>query len=100
MVVNRGFEWDSAKAASNLTKHGVSFEAATRIFADSAFVDVDASQPGSTEIRRKAIGVIDGRIFVAVYTIRHQVVRIISARRSNAKETRLYGDSTLHTRSE
>lgn len=28
------FEWDERKAASNLAKHGVSFEQATRAFAD------------------------------------------------------------------
>jgi uncharacterized DUF497 family protein len=100
MAVNREFEWDSAKAASNLAKHGVSFEAAARLFAASAFVDVDASQPGAGEIRRKAIGVIDGRVFIVVYTMRNQVTRIISARRGNAKETRFYDESTLHPRSE
>ena len=28
------FEWDPAKAESNLKKHRVSFETATRVFAD------------------------------------------------------------------
>jgi uncharacterized DUF497 family protein len=28
------FEWDRAKAASTLRKHGVSFETAVRVFAD------------------------------------------------------------------
>jgi uncharacterized DUF497 family protein len=29
-----GFEWDDAKAAENLAKHGVGFETASRVFTD------------------------------------------------------------------
>ncbi len=36
------FEWDSKKAVSNLTKHGVSFETACEAFFDSFFVVTDA----------------------------------------------------------
>jgi uncharacterized protein (DUF4415 family) len=36
------FEWDRAKAASNLRKRGVSFETAVRVFADPlARIDSD-----------------------------------------------------------
>jgi uncharacterized protein len=37
------FEWDDAKAASNLAKHGVPFDYATRVFLDEAIVDFNAS---------------------------------------------------------
>jgi uncharacterized protein len=33
------FEWDETKAASNLEKHGVSFEEAVSVFADPLYVD-------------------------------------------------------------
>jgi uncharacterized DUF497 family protein len=92
----REFEWDGAKAASNLAKHGISFEVATRVFDDAAFVDLEASFGDAAEIRRKAVGSINGRIFTVVYTVRNQSIRIISARRSNAREVRSYGQSTLH----
>ena len=36
------FVWDSAKAETNLKKHGVSFEEATTVFADPLFILVDA----------------------------------------------------------
>jgi uncharacterized DUF497 family protein len=100
MVVAKGrnFEWDDAKAASNLAKHGVSFTYATRVFLDAALIDLDAFQPGDREIRRKAIGMIEGRIFTVVYTVRGSVVRIISARRCSAKEGKAYG--SVHSRSE
>ena len=35
LLMRYQFEWDSAKAAANIKKHGVSFEQATDIFKDS-----------------------------------------------------------------
>ncbi len=41
------FEWDSAKAAANLRKHGVAFEDAVRVFADPGHIsDVDRIENG------------------------------------------------------
>jgi uncharacterized DUF497 family protein len=44
------FEWDDDKAASNLTKHGVSFDEAVTVFGDAValtFADSDHSGGGS-----------------------------------------------------
>lgn len=98
MALEREFDWDDAKAASNAAKHGVPFPYATRIFLDAKIIDFDASQPGDGEVRRKAVGMIEGRLFTVVYTERDAITRIISARRCNAKEGRLYGP--VQTRSE
>lgn len=97
MPAKRAFEWDEAKAATNLIKHGVSFAFATRVFLDPGLIDFDVSRAADREIRRKAIGVIEGRIFVVVYTERNGAIRMISARRCNAKEARAYGP--VHPRS-
>ena len=91
MASEREFEWDDAKAAGNLAKHGVPFPYTVRVFLDANVIDFDASQPGDGEVRRKAVGMIEGRLFTVVYTERDGVTRIISARRCNAKEGRLYG---------
>ncbi len=91
MNPRRSFEWDDAKAQSNLAKHGVPFAYAVRVFLDPHLIDFDASKPEDGEIRRKAVGGIEGRLFTVVYTERHDVLRIISARRCNATETRRYG---------
>ena len=91
MTERRDFEWDEAKAVSNLAKHGVPFAYAALVFLDPDRVDFDASQPELAEVRRKAIGVIEGRVFAVVYTMRGTVIRIISARRCNSKEARAYG---------
>ncbi len=92
MVSSRDFDWDDGKAASNLAKHGVPFPYATRVFLDAGMIDIDASRPGDDEVRRKAIGAIERRILAVVYTEREGTTRIISARRCNAKEARLYGE--------
>ncbi len=34
------FEWDKEKAASNLTKHGVSFEEASTVWQDFLYIDL------------------------------------------------------------
>ncbi|WP_332773820.1 BrnT family toxin [Phenylobacterium sp.] len=91
MNSGRRFEWDDAKAQSNLAKHGVPFTYAARVFLDPDVVDFDASKPEDGEVRRKAVGVIGGRLFAVVYTERDDVIRIISARRCNAAEARRYG---------
>ena len=91
MISNRAFDWDDAKALSNLAKHGVRFEFAIRAFVDIMRIDVDAFRLADAEMRRKVIGMINGRLFTVVYTRRPGLIRIISARRSNAKESRAYG---------
>ena len=59
------FEWDPAKATANLRKHGVSFEIATRVFADPfAFFEQDRIVDG--ELRWRAIGVVDGLVLLMV----------------------------------
>jgi uncharacterized DUF497 family protein len=71
MTSSRDFAWDDSKAERDLVKHGVPFPYATRVFLDD--------------------GMIEERVFAVVYTQRQDVTRIISARRCNAKEARLYG---------
>ena len=91
MRSEREFEWDDAKAASNLAKHGVPFSYAARVFLDPNMLEFDASRAGDGEVRRKAVGLIEGRLYVVVYTDRADVCRIISARRTNETERKAYG---------
>jgi uncharacterized DUF497 family protein len=46
------------------------------------------------EERYQLMGLIDSRLFVIVYTPRHHVARIISARKANQREIRIYENST------
>jgi uncharacterized DUF497 family protein len=90
-MIPRAFEWDDAKAEGNLAEHGVRFDYATRVFLDEVVIDFDTGRESDGEARRKAVGQIEGRVFTVVYALRGDVIRIISARRANAMEKKLYG---------
>jgi uncharacterized protein len=81
------FEWDAAKAASNLDKHRISFEDAISIF-EGAVLEVRSDR--ESEERWKVIGSVEGREIAVVYTVRDDRYRIISARRAKANERRAY----------
>jgi hypothetical protein len=83
------FEWDEAKAESNLRKHRVDFaDAATVLHDEQALTFLDDS---SDEERFITLG-IDAlaRVLVVVYTWRGETVRLISARKADAEERRQY----------
>lgn len=84
------FEWDDAKAQSNLTKHGIGFEVACRVFEDVfAFDHLDPeSEPG--EIRYVITGMVNGVLLTVVYTERDDRIRIISARKATKHEQQEY----------
>jgi uncharacterized DUF497 family protein len=80
------FEWDEAKAASNIAKHGVSFEIAYDFRWEIALVDAD-NRFSYGEDRYLAIGKVGVEEWYSiVFTMRGSRLRVISARPSNAKE--------------
>jgi uncharacterized DUF497 family protein len=85
------FEWDEQKDKVNRRKHGISFEEATAIWSDPASVTIPTVRAEDGEERFKTVGVIEGRLFVVVWTARSGIIRIVSARRTNASEERAYG---------
>ena len=83
-------EFDPDKDQSNRDKHGVSLADAARMDLDTAFVLADRRRTYG-EVRRQAYGLIDGRLHVLVFTMRGEVMRVISLRKANAREVRRYG---------
>lgn len=85
------FIWNKAKAATNMDKHGVSFEEACTCFRDPrqiAFFDPDHSDE---EERELLIGHSStGRLLLVSYTLRGPYTRIISARRATKREIKAY----------
>jgi uncharacterized DUF497 family protein len=71
------FEFDPAKSASNLEKHGIDFTAVQALWDDAVRVEIPARTVD--EPRWLVIGQIAGRHWSAVVTYREQRVRIISA---------------------
>lgn len=86
------FVWDAAKGANNLCKHGVRFEEAVSVFTDPLFVLVDASR--NEEARETVLGFDStGRLLYVVHIeVEETFIRIISARRAEPHEERIYAD--------
>ncbi len=80
------FEWDDNKNESNKKKHGIDFNKAKEVFKDeNSKTEID-SRKNYGEERWKIIGKMFKVIIVVIYTIRKQVIRIISARPAKRKE--------------
>lgn len=89
------FEWDDAKAAANLLRHGVSFFTARRVFNDPfAFEKLD-DRMNYREDRFATTALVDGTMLSVAWTERAERIRIISARFATAQERRLYHDQDV-----
>jgi uncharacterized DUF497 family protein len=85
------FEWDEAKAAANLDKHGISFDEAQTVFGDADTITLFDDRHSDVEDRFIDVGMsANGRILVVVYTENEARIRIISCRRATPKERRQY----------
>ncbi len=86
------FEWDPAKSASNVEKHGIDFQDAVRVFTDPRATTANVTRPEFGETRFKAVGIVNDEFMAVIYTDRGAVRRIISARRTRKNERRHYLD--------
>jgi uncharacterized DUF497 family protein len=84
------FEWDDAKAAANLAKHGVSFEQGRDAFDDPFAIDFVDDREDYGEQRVILLGMAESRVLVVAHTLRGDKVRIISAREAEPQERRKY----------
>lgn len=85
------FEWDPDKAATNLKKHGISFEEAATSFFD--VLSVTISDPLHSEVEKRAVLIgqsSSGRLLVTVHADRGSRIRLISARTATRKERKHY----------
>lgn len=85
------FEWDTNKAATNLAKHGVSFDGAKTIFDDPLYIDFYDPDHSDDEHRYIMIEVPEqDRLLLIAYTERDDVIRLISAREATRTERKAY----------
>lgn len=86
------FDWNPAKAAVNVRKHGVSFEEASEVFFDPFMITVDDHEHSQEEQRERSIGVsARRRVLLVVHTRREvDMIRIISARKATRQEVQDY----------
>ncbi len=92
------FVWDEAKNLTNQAKHKISFQTASRVFADPLVV-IEQDRIENGERRWQAWGTIDGYLVLLVaFVPLHEfgesetveVIRIVSARKALPKERRHY----------
>ena len=79
------FEWDAAKAASNLAKHGVDFAQAMAVFTDPARLTITDVRH-TAEHRENTTGLAQGLLLTITHTDRAGVTRLISARLASRSE--------------
>ncbi len=91
------FTWDNEKEKANLQKHKISFETAAWAFFDPFLVDLHDKDHDEDEPRRNIIARPPSTVNVifVVYVERvsfddRDLIRIISARKANGKEKKLY----------
>ena len=79
------FEWSDSKHAKTLRERGIGFDDAARIFGGRVVIWEDTRRDYGEE-RFRAVGETEGIVLHVVYTLRGDVVRIISVRCANRKE--------------
>ena len=90
------FEWDQDKAEVNLRKHAISFADAQAVFFDPLRTTVTDHRFDYGETRQLTFGMIDDTLYCVTFTERTNSIRIISARKANARERKRYGHRTIY----
>ena len=95
MVSVEGFNWDSANNGKNWLKHRVTNSEAEEVFFNyPRYVYRGHIQSAGTERRYYLLGQTnDKRRLFVVFTVRGNLIRIISARDMSKKERRRYEES-------
>ncbi len=83
------FEYDVAKSQANLEKHGIDFETAKLLWSDAR--KAIGTTASFDEPRWMLVGVLDGKLWSAIFTQRRDCIRLISVRRSRPKEAANHG---------
>jgi uncharacterized protein len=87
------FEWDKRKALANERKHGVSFDEARSVFYDERARLIDDPEHSEDEERFILMGLSSSLRLLLVchcYRSKANVIRIISARKATARESKSY----------
>ena len=84
------YQWDQAKAAANLKKHGVAFSDAALVLEDPHALTI-ADPDASDDSRFICLGADPSRRVLTVFAPRRCAIRIISSRKASRSERRPYG---------
>ena len=90
------FEWDTTKAASNLKKHGISFDEAKSVFYDEFAVQFYDDGHSDDEDRFLMLGLsCESKILLVCHCERDSghTIRIVAARKATKNERKHYKGS-------
>lgn len=86
-----GFEWDEGNSDKNWDLHQVSKAECEEVFFNVPLIVADDTKHSTTEKRYYVLGQTDReRLLFIAFTIRRNLVRVISARDMNQRETKRY----------
>ena len=86
-----GFDWDAANAGKIWERHRVAPAESEEVFFNRPLLVRDDEGHSATEDRFYVLGQTDaGRLLFIVFTIRGQLIRVISARDMSRKERKVY----------
>jgi hypothetical protein len=83
------YEWDEAKNRKNIVKHGLNFEDAEQVFSGPC-VSFEDDRFAYGEERFITLGLLAGRLVVIAHAPRNEGTRIISMRKGNRREQKIY----------
>ena len=82
------FEWDEEKSRKTKQERGLDFNDASQLWGDIDSIEVPVYC--ETESRWAKVGILNGQIHTAIFTLRGKKTRIISVRRAHTKEIAFY----------
>ena len=87
-----GFDWDEGNLLKNWEKHRVSAAECEQVFFNRPLIATPDQKHSGKESRFYALGQTDaGRLLFLVFTLRGSLIRVISGRDMNRRETKEYG---------
>jgi len=88
-----GFDWDEGNTSKNWLKHKVTPSECEQVFFNQPLVVLDDPKHSKNETRYYALGQTDlKRTLFIVFTVRNNMIRVISARNMSRKERRAYNN--------
>ncbi len=84
------YEWDPRKASANLRKHGVDFADAVLALEDENALTIEDRDAPECRFKTLGLGPFQRILYVVHAEYGADRIRIISARRANRRETKLY----------
>jgi uncharacterized DUF497 family protein len=87
------FDWGEKKYAENLRDHKIRFDRAYEF--DMGKIRILPTYPGTDPVRYLILGALDGKLYSAVVTPRGGLLWLISLRRANRREEKLYATSSV-----